>query len=180
MVITALTERQIKILATPAEVKEFEKRIILGEVLKGRVKRVLSPERALVNFKGTNLLSQTPSPFEVGQHVFVQVMQIRPKVVMQLLKDEKRKIGPCKYSKRDLIDLLLSIGEEASDENIEIIKGLIEYGLPVGKELMARVKKILKDKERRGEEAIESAISSLADQQKWTDFEALPRVDIKI
>lgn len=179
MVVTALTERQIKILASPAEVKEFEKRIILGEVLKGRVKRVLSPERALINFKGTNLLSQTPALFEVGQYIFVQVMQARPKVVLQLLKDEKRKIGPCKYSKKDLIDLLISLGEEISDENIEIIKSLIEYGLPVGREIIDKVKKITED-EKRNEESVESAVYSLADQEKWTDFETLPRVDIKI
>ncbi|GEM_PF-3337707 len=139
------------LLSTDKKVQDFFSSVKNGDVLKGRIIELFSNEgKAIINFKGFNIISQVPENFNMskGDIINVVVTQINDKIQMKILNEMTDLLNPDEITFAKLenannalllktenyINILKSNNIPINEQNLYIAQKLINYGLPVNKE----------------------------------------------
>ncbi|MBN2754080.1 MAG: hypothetical protein JXR81_04355 [Candidatus Goldbacteria bacterium] len=120
-----------------------------GDTLKGRVIEVIpSDNKAIINFKGYNVISQLPNnaPLSKGDAITVQVSQMGEKIFMKLIPDglaAAGKLMPSAVSVQPAAEqvaaLLSAIKVPVNEQNIYTAMKLADYQIAVTKENMNQI-----------------------------------------
>jgi len=146
MEITGVQGNLLQLLASKDKsLLDFISTLKQGDILQGKVVDLFANDnRAIINFKGFNVISQLPQSNSItkGDLINVIVTQLSDKVLFKLLNFESNNtlIPPNetnlsnKISGEQLISLLDSIQVPINEQNAFIAQRLIDYQIPVTKE----------------------------------------------
>ncbi len=85
--VESLGNKQINLVLSPSQREAFITNLTSGQLLEGKVVRVLSDTTFLVNFRGLEVVAESTISMKPGQQVQVKVVQIHPQVVMDLVTE---------------------------------------------------------------------------------------------
>lgn len=139
-----------ELLMTPdREVQNFLTTLKAGDALRGRVIDIIPSEnRAVINFKGYNLVADMPksAPFSRGDVINVTVSQTGDKLMMKLSGDMAAAIGKGmelipqgSAAPTQIATLLEGMKLPVNEQNIYISQKLNDYHLPVTKENVTEI-----------------------------------------
>ncbi|HEX29114.1 TPA: flagellar hook-length control protein FliK [Candidatus Poribacteria bacterium] len=74
--------------ASNRSIEQFKSALKIGQILKGRVLYVIDDRRSLIRFLGFNVVTESQERFFRGQLVTARVVDIRDKVIMQLVRPQ--------------------------------------------------------------------------------------------
>jgi len=122
-----------RIRISPERKTEFISKLNIGEILEGRVVKSLGNQKAVVNFKGIEVLAETRGLLSSGEHIVVKVAQLKPGITLNLLHQNictTDKTGsllkmylPCQAPLGHIIgNLQKIIGEEWLEQNTVLDK----------------------------------------------------------
>ncbi|MBW1824159.1 MAG: hypothetical protein JRI87_06300 [Deltaproteobacteria bacterium] len=77
--------KQFALLLSASQREAFIANLSSGQLLEGKVVRVLSDYTFLVNFKGLEVVAESVIPMKPGQQIQVKVVQTHPQAMMSLL-----------------------------------------------------------------------------------------------
>ncbi|MFP4465930.1 MAG: hypothetical protein ACLFP1_02660 [Candidatus Goldiibacteriota bacterium] len=130
-------------------VKDFMKTIKTGDTLRGRVIDIIANEnKAIINFKGYNLVSELPmrSSVQKGDVINVEVSQLGDKIMMKLAPDAavmgkgaEIQQGAEAQTSRQTADMLAALKVPVNEQNIFIARKLADYHLPVTKQNIGEI-----------------------------------------
>lgn len=86
--VESLINKQSHILLSPSQKLTFIANLTVGQLLEGKVVRVLSDHTFLINFMGSKVVAESMIPLKPGQQIQVRVAQTHPQVVMNLVTEE--------------------------------------------------------------------------------------------
>jgi hypothetical protein len=123
-------------------IQDFMSGVNTGDTIRGRVVDIIQGEnKAIINFKGYNVISQLPQGSELkpGDIINAQVLQVNNQIFMKLIPDgmaaelgrgidlaAQQSVNP-----QQLIVVLNDIKVPVNEQNIFIAQKLIDYHLPV-------------------------------------------------
>ena len=107
----------------------------IGEILEGRVVEYLNNHKAIVDFKGMEILAETKSPLSQGEHIMVEVARLRPKITLNILP---KNIFP-------------------SDKPPSLLKMYLPHQAPIG-QLIESLQRILSEKQLTQQTAFDNSI----------------------
>jgi hypothetical protein len=129
--------------STDKNVQDFIASLQPGDSLRGRVIDILTNEnKAIINFKGYNLVSQLPQGLNIqkGDIINVLVSQLDNRVFMKIdLAGIGKGIDPQQLisglnDPQQIIDTLIALKIPVNEQNIFIAQKLMDYHLPVSAE----------------------------------------------
>ncbi len=85
--VESLGNKQINLLLSPSQREAFITNLTSGQLLEGKVVRVLSDTTFLVNFRGLEVAAESMIPLKPGQQIQARIAQTHPQVVMDLVKE---------------------------------------------------------------------------------------------
>ena len=109
----------------------------VGQLLEGKVEKVLSGQHFLINFKGFRVVAESTVPLNAGQSVQVKVAQTSPQVILNLVMDgieEQKALTflranlPSSTSWADIVAKLGKVltGEKLYQLDLAVDKGVLE------------------------------------------------------
>ncbi len=127
------------------KVEDFLLSLKQGDILKGKVLEIFANDnRALINFKGYNVVSQLPQTnlIQKGDIINVVVSQMGDKVLMKLINESTAGIsttpqdlnGESGITGKQLLSFLESIQVPVNEQNVFIAQRMIDYQVPITKE----------------------------------------------
>jgi len=122
------------------KIQDFIKLLKPGDMLNGKVIDVfLNENKALINFKGYNLISQIPQNINIqkGDTINVIVYNINDKIYMKLNNlTNNNIISPLNNTliSEEILNVLNSLKIPINEHNLFVAQNLIKYQLPVNKE----------------------------------------------
>lgn len=123
-------------------IQDFMSGVNAGDTIRGRVVDIIQGEnKAIINFKGFNVISQLPQGAELnpGDVINAQVLQVNNQIFMKLIPDDMAaELGrgidlaaQQAVTPQQLIAMLNDIKAPVNEQNIFIAQKLIDYHLPV-------------------------------------------------
>ena len=85
-VVESLVNKNFTLLLSPSQRESFVANLTSGQLLKGKVVRMLSDTTFLLNFRGLEVVAESVIPMKAGLQIQVKVVHTHPQVVMSLLK----------------------------------------------------------------------------------------------
>ncbi len=85
--VESLGNKQINLLLSPSQREAFITNLTSGQLLEGKVVRVLSDNTFLVKFRGLEVVAESMIPLKPGQQIQARIAQTHPQVVMDLVKE---------------------------------------------------------------------------------------------
>jgi hypothetical protein len=85
--VESLGNKQINLLLSPSQREAFITNLTSGQLLEGKVVRVLSDNTFLVNFRGLEVVAESTISMKPGQQIQARIAQTHPQVVMDLVKE---------------------------------------------------------------------------------------------
>ncbi|MBW1853267.1 MAG: flagellar hook-length control protein FliK [Deltaproteobacteria bacterium] len=85
--VESLGNKQINLLLSPSQREAFITNLTSGQLLEGKVVRILSDTTFLVNFRGLEVAAESMIPLKPGQQIQARIAQTHPQVVMDLVKE---------------------------------------------------------------------------------------------
>ena len=137
------------------KIQDFLATLKQGDVVTGRVVDILAADnKAIINFKGFNIVSQLPegSTLQKGDIINVSVMNLDGKTIMKLIPPDVNTILPKiavtpdafkSVTPEQIISVLNNIKVPVNEQNIYVAQKLIDYSLPVTKQNMEAVNGVL-------------------------------------
>ncbi len=137
------------------KIQDFLATLKQGDVVTGRVVDILAADnKAIINFKGFNIVSQLPegSTLQKGDIINVSVMNLDGKTTMKLIPPDVNTILPKiavtpdafkSVTPEQIISVLNNIKVPVNEQNIYVAQKLIDYSLPVTKQNMEAVNGVL-------------------------------------
>jgi hypothetical protein len=156
MSIKSITGRTIRLTASPKTVDDFKRGIDVGEILRGRIVELFKDNKALVFFKGFNLMAETEIAFKKGDIFFAQVRAKEPKIVVKILPLDTE--HPHGFTDQDALEIIRHLGKRETDELIRIIKELIRHRVPIRGEIVEEIQRHLSHLDGDIEENIRTLI----------------------
>ena len=148
------------------KIQDFFSSVKSGDLLKGRIIEIFPNEnKAIINFKGFNIISQIPENFNMtkGETINVIVTNINDKIQMKILNSDINLIASSEIvgnqnennttllKINNYINILKGINLPVNEQNLYIVQKLIDYGLPVNKENISDVSdKLINYFEKKG------------------------------
>jgi len=86
--VDSLVKKQFHILLSPSQKLTFIANLTKGQLVEGKVVRILSDHTFLINFMGSKVVAESMIPLKSGQQIKVRVVQTHPQVVMTLMMEE--------------------------------------------------------------------------------------------
>jgi hypothetical protein len=138
------------LLSPDKKIQDFISTLKQGDILKGRIIEIFPNEqKAIINFKGFNLVSQIPANLNLskGDIINVSVVDIGKNIQMKIVPD-LTEIGTGVVTQLEtnnvvkaeqFVNLLNSLKVPVNEQNIYIAEKLINYGLPLTKENISEV-----------------------------------------
>jgi len=114
---------------------QFISKLNIGEILEGRVVEYLNNHKAIVDFKGMEILAETKSPLSQGEHIVVEVARLRPKIILNILP---KNIFP-------------------TDKPASLLKTYLPHQAPIG-QLIESLQRILSEKRVTQQTAFDNSI----------------------
>lgn len=145
MAIHSIDAQQFKLTVSKETSAQLEKKVEVGEVIRCQVQTTLEQGKILINLKGTKFIAQTNLSFNQGEIVDLQVKELTPKIILQLIPHGESRAHAGKYTQIDIKNMLKSLGLSVNKENINIVKKLLEYDLPINKEILSEINNSLKN-----------------------------------
>lgn len=105
----------------------------VNQVLRGTIVEELADCLYIINFRGFNLTSRTPSRFKRGKRIFVRVTEIGDQIVMRLLPDEECREAEKEINKEGLDLRLEEIGITPNYLNRLITHEMLNRGMPLSR-----------------------------------------------
>lgn len=139
MSIRSINGRVVRLTASPKTIHDFKRVIEIGEVLRGRIVELFEENKALVSFKGYNLVAETKIVFKKGDIFFAQVRAKEPKIIVRLIPY----IHHHGFSDQDAIEIIRHLGKRKTDELIKIIRELVRHRAPIRRELVEEIQRYL-------------------------------------
>ena len=85
--VESLGNKQINLLLSPSQREAFIANLSSGQLLEGKVVRVLGDNTFLVNFKGLEGVAESTISMKPGQQIQARIAQSHPQVVMDVVKE---------------------------------------------------------------------------------------------
>lgn len=145
MTIHSIDAQQFKLTVSKETSTQLETKVEVGEVIRCQVQAILKPGKVLINLKETKFIAQTNLSFSQGEIVDLQVKELTPKVILQLIPHGESRAHAGKYTQIDIKNMLKSLQLPISKENINIVKKLLEYDLPINKGIISEINNSLKN-----------------------------------
>jgi hypothetical protein len=123
---------------TQGEIRGLSNQLSLGEVVEGKVIKVLGEYRALVSLKGVSVIAETPLHFPSQETFRVQVKQLVPQIILSLIPQ----------------------ADFMRDKLVSQLRTLLPYKIPLG-ELMEGLYKNVAVNQQLAEELKEKLLSTL-------------------
>jgi len=150
MVMQGIQGNLFELLASPDKsVRDFMSTIKTGDTLRGRVIDIIANEnKAIINFKGYNLVSQLPreNSIQKGDFINVEVSQLGEKIMMKLApgpaaigKGAEVQQGTQTQTLQQTADMLAAIKVPVNEHNIFIARKLADYHIPVTKQNISEI-----------------------------------------
>ncbi|MDI6785954.1 MAG: hypothetical protein QMD92_04510 [bacterium] len=139
MVIHSIDAQQFKLIVSKEDFTQLEKKVEEGEIIRCQVKATLKQGKVLINLKGTNFVASTDLSFNQGEIVDLQVKELAPKIILQLIPHRESSAFVSKYTQIDIKNILKSLDLPINKENMGIVKKLLEYNLPLNKETISEI-----------------------------------------
>jgi hypothetical protein len=136
------------LVSTDKKIQEFITALEPGDNLRGRVVEVMPQDgKAIINFKGYNLISQLPqnTTMQKGDLINVTVSQSDNRVFMKISPEtfgrgvEIQQGMPAALSTQQIIQVLNQLNIPVNEQNIYIAQKLADYHLAVTKENVADI-----------------------------------------
>lgn len=140
MSIKAVSGREVRLAASPKTIGDFKGAIDVGEVLRGRIVELFPENKALVFFKGFNLVAETVLPFKKGDIFYAQVKAKEPKIFVKILLPKERPHG---FTDEDARETIRHLGHAPTPARIKIVKNLIRHNLAVTREMVEEIERHL-------------------------------------
>jgi len=83
----SIVNKQFTLLLSPSQRQAFIANLAAGQMLEGKVMRVLSDNTFLINFTGSKVVAESMFSLKPGQQIQVRVVQTHPRVVMSLVTE---------------------------------------------------------------------------------------------
>lgn len=145
MAIHPIDVQQFNLTVSKETSVQLKEKIEIGEVIRCQIQATLKQGRVLINLKGTKFIAQTNLNFNQGEIVDLQVKELTPKIIFQLIPQGESQIQVGKYTQIDIKNMLKSLELPINKENINIVKKLLEYNLPINKEILSEINNNLKN-----------------------------------
>ncbi|MFH1449343.1 MAG: hypothetical protein ABIG09_02915 [bacterium] len=131
-------------LTIPSEASTYlEGKIEVGEILKAQVQAIYKDSKVSLDIKGKNFTAFTNLSFNKGEIIDLQVKELTPQIIFQLIPQGENQVYANKYTHLDLKNILKSLEVPVNKENINIVAKLLEYNLPLNKEVILEINKNL-------------------------------------
>jgi len=78
---------KLTLLLSASQKETFIARLAAGELLSGKVEKVLSKTTFLLNVKGMKVVAESMTPLKPGQQIQARMVQVQPQVVMNLVTE---------------------------------------------------------------------------------------------
>ncbi|KPJ61875.1 MAG: hypothetical protein AMJ42_00650, partial [Deltaproteobacteria bacterium DG_8] len=131
--------KQFTLLLSPSQREEFIANLTVGQLLEGKVVRVLSDNTFLVNFMGSKVVAESMIPLKPGQQIQVRVVKTNPQVVMNLMMEvipEQKALSLI----RSYLPLQINWGELIEDlSKVLTVKELHLLEMVVDREVLEKV-----------------------------------------
>lgn len=143
MPIQGVSNQIFELLFSPdKKVQDFMNSLKPGDILNGKVIDIFNNEnKAIINFKGYNLISQLPQNINIqkGDTINVMVYNINDKVYMKLnnllINNNQTALSlNNSVASIDILSTLNSLKIPVNEHNLFVAQNLIKYQLPVNKE----------------------------------------------
>lgn len=144
MPIQGVSNQIFELLFSPdKKVQNFIDSLKPGDILNGKVIDIFNDEnKALINFKGYNLITQLPQNINIqkGDIINVIVYNINDKIYMKLnnlnINNNQTSLSLKNYNaaSTDILSTLNSLKIPVNEHNLFVAQNLIKYQLPVNKE----------------------------------------------
>lgn len=159
--IDQVSAKELTLIASP--LKGSQLHIEQGQIFSGRVLSVTN-DGIIVNLAGLKILAKTNLSLVEGSSIRVRVEELADdKIILRLLgSDSGLKATLTPLNNSDIKEMLIKFGLPQSGINTEIIKVLVESGVPVTKEMITEADHLLKQLGSSGSSDIKSVISLMS------------------
>lgn len=118
---------------------DLEKGIAAGDFLKASVVKVLK-DRVILDLKGMLINAKTEIDLTTGEELILKFDGVSEG---QLILRKVKNMSATRTREIDVVELLQEIGITVSKENINIANKLLEYKLPINKEMFNKAAALL-------------------------------------
>lgn len=109
-------------------IDQFQARLQPGDTIRGRVVGHFGNNKALVSFKGFNVVTEAPAQLDKGEIINVRILAIGDKITMRLVRPGTNSTVKFTATITDILnDMNLSVNEDTRT----IVKALIQYEIPL-------------------------------------------------
>lgn len=105
----------------------------VNQVVRGTIVEELADCLYIINFRGFNLTSRTPSRFKRGKRIFVRVTEIGDRILMRLLPEDEYREAEKELNKEGLDLRLEEIGITPNYLNRLITYEMLNRGMPLSR-----------------------------------------------
>lgn len=112
-------------------IEQFKARLQPGDVIKGRVIGQFENNKALIGFRGFNIVAEIPAQLDKGEIIDVRILEVGDKIVMRLLRPNSN--TPVRFT-ATVTDILNDMGVPANEKTNAIVKALVQYDIPLTEE----------------------------------------------
>ena len=127
--------KQFNLLLSPSQRRVFIANLTVGQLLEGKVVRLLSNQKFLINFKGLEVVAESMVPLKPGQQIQVRAVKIHPQVVMNLVMEgipEQKALSLLRSylpSQINWGELIGSLREVLTDEELHLLEIVVDREL---------------------------------------------------
>ncbi len=146
---------KLTLLLSASQKETFIARLAAGELLSGKVEKVLSKTTFLLNVKGMKVVAESMTPLKPGQQIQARMVQVQPQVVMNLVTEaipEQKALAlirsylPLQINWGELIEGLKGL---LGDKDLYLLETVVDKGL-LGK-MISSLSTLSFDKDNAGD-----------------------------
>ena len=128
MKIRRTSNRRSGLFASSTPFEDLTRQLAVGQIVRGVVRRRFPRRKAIVNFRGHNIVAQLPQEFDEQDVVYARVSELDHPLKMELF-DIREKLGGDEKTRQQVMKELAELGKETTEENLYIGSALYRFGL---------------------------------------------------
>jgi hypothetical protein len=130
MKIRKTSSRRLGLFASSTPFQNLARQLVVGQIVRGVVRKRFPKRKAVVNFHGHNIIAQLPQEFGDQDVVYARVNDLDHPVKMELF-DIREKLGSDEKTQQQVMKNLAELEKENTEENLYIASALYRFGLDI-------------------------------------------------
>ena len=130
MKIRKFSNRRLSFSVSSTPFKNLARQLAVGQIVRGIVRRRFPQQKAVINFRGHNIIAQLPHEVADRDIIYARVSDLDHPLKMELF-DVREKLGSDEKTQQQLMKDLAQLGKNPTEDNLYIASALYRFELDI-------------------------------------------------